>query len=248
MKRVLLFPLLFLSLFASAQNSWNSADSLLAWGGRTAQMYYASNPLGGTYTVTATFGANSQWRSLVVCEYSGLASSSVLDTGTGLGTGTACTTPNTSCTTSAFSTTNANDLVVVMGTILATSNTFSVGPIGAQTPSLRTTNSNDQAAEDTTFSSAQGSITAKLTSTSSDSWGLSVGAFKIATTPAFNTCWGANEAVPSTNTIGVPVSPAGGSGHLLVAYARQATNGTNTISLGDNASSSRRRVVVVANR
>ena len=47
---------------------------------------------------------------------------------------------------------------------------------------------------------------------------LSLPAFAL----TFNTCWGTNEAAAAANSITVSVSPTGGSGHLLVGFARYA--------------------------
>ena len=66
----------------SGSNSWATISALTAnhspngW----AQDAHSDNAVGGSYTVTVTFGVNATFRAVTVCEISGLISVSPLDT------------------------------------------------------------------------------------------------------------------------------------------------------------------------
>jgi hypothetical protein len=68
---------------------WNDATNTQALG-----ICYAPNITGGSATVTATFSAAKTTRRIVVSEYKGVATTSPVDTSTGVGGGTGTTTAN----------------------------------------------------------------------------------------------------------------------------------------------------------
>lgn len=60
-------------------------------------------------------------------------------------------------------------------------------------------------------------------------------AFKPTGTPGTPNCWGTNEAAGSSGTVTVAITPAGGAGTLLIAYARAQNSGVAiTFSDGTN--------------
>ena len=154
-----------------------SGRAIQITGGIVGQMYYSSNPVAGTYTVTANFSNNITYRGITVCEWSGLASSNVLDSGSISGV---CTPATATCTSSAFITTNANDLVVMMAAPDAIG-TFSAGSIGGSAATAVTTNSNDIGGDYALFSSIRTKVTAAIQAGAGHLWSYGVGAFKAAT-------------------------------------------------------------------
>lgn len=142
----------------SGSNIWSAIGSVTGNSNVFAQPGYSANPVGGSYNVTITFGANQSFSAFTVCELSGLVSSSVLDTGVTTVTSTCSFT--TSCTSGAFSTTGTNkDMVLYLVTASSTSG-YAVGAIGGTTATSITTVANDQFWEYVPFSVAKSSITA----------------------------------------------------------------------------------------
>ena len=77
----------------------------------------------------------------------------------------------------------------------------------------------------TTAAHAAGAVSVVVTNSDNQSGTLTNGYTYGNLIPlTFNTCWGTNEAAAAANSITVSVSPTGGSGHLLVGFARYATS------------------------
>lgn len=162
----------------SGSNTWIAVSPEIAFDfGNSARMWYAMNAVAGTYTVTDTLGTSQGSRAITVCEYSGIATASALDTSTTV----ACAFQGVTCTTGVFTTTNANDLIVLFTSAGCTTCIYAGGPIGGVTATVRATNANDIGMEDLNVSSIQTGITANITmSTGSNAFGMSLGAFKAA--------------------------------------------------------------------
>ncbi|MFY9986150.1 MAG: hypothetical protein WAK31_15405, partial [Chthoniobacterales bacterium] len=133
----------------------------------TQSIYYATNIVGGSNTVTITFSGAAAYPDIRILEYSGLNLSSPLDVAAGAsGTGT-------SSSSGAITTTSASDLLV--GANIVTSTTKSAG--SGYTKRILTSPDGD-IVEDRTVSST-GSYTATAT-ISSGGWVMQVVAFRAA--------------------------------------------------------------------
>lgn len=115
----------------SGSNTWaNVLAAPVGPGGTGAapvtQMGYVLSAVGGSYTITATFGASAAFRSIFACEVSGISTSNALDASVGQFINSAV---STFIATDPITTT-ANDFVVQAGSVAGTSNTFSAGKIG----------------------------------------------------------------------------------------------------------------------
>lgn len=137
-------------------------------------MGHADSVVAGTYTVSANFSPSQTFNNILVCEYSGLVASSAEDTSlNSSGTGTL------SLVSGAFTTANANDLVVYAARI-AGNTIFTAGLIAGNTATLRFGSvANDDAMEDIKFTTTQSSVAAAMTIGISPAYGSTVGAFKL---------------------------------------------------------------------
>lgn len=107
-------------------NSYTVAISAVDPGNQAVAVCYATNIIGGSNTVTATFGANVGYRMINIHEYSGVMSVSALDTSASniQATGTTATDGYTS---TASTTSNNGDLIYGALFNTGTSTTFSAG-------------------------------------------------------------------------------------------------------------------------
>ena len=99
------------TLSDSRGNTYTAATARQTWGNNwSAQVFYAANIIGGSNTVTATFGtAITSFGIVYVHEYSGLATVNPVDvTASAIGTSAAMS-------SGAVTTTNANDLLFAAG-------------------------------------------------------------------------------------------------------------------------------------
>jgi hypothetical protein len=136
-------------------------------------MCYAANIAGGNVTVTATFGASSGYRRLIVHEYTGIAANPFDGTAGNIANGT---TVANNVTTTAITTTAAGDLIfaAVMDDAGLT------GVTGGTNFTLRTTlNGTDLATEDRVLTTA-GSVTGTWTFTAAHRYIARIVAFKAA--------------------------------------------------------------------
>lgn len=108
--------------FSSPSDTWNTIATF--WDGNIGQLLslgYAENVTGGAKTVTATFGVSTIFKSIIIEEWSGLATSSSLDTNT-----TGLHVPATTTPADNAMTTTANgDLII--GCIVSDGVTISAG-------------------------------------------------------------------------------------------------------------------------
>jgi hypothetical protein len=112
----------------SGSNTWNNLTNTLSYTGTAlySALGYASNVVAGPYTLTATFSGSTPFRSVFACEFSGLATSSVLDAsapGIQTGGGTATAYAGTISTT-------GNDLVFQAVRAVNSTSTFAAGTMG----------------------------------------------------------------------------------------------------------------------
>jgi hypothetical protein len=121
----------------SGSNIWNhpSAVQANAVAGVWGVDGYVLDPVGGSYTVTLTFGAPSVFSSMEVCELSGLVAPATLDSGAT--TAGVLTIFNTTFTSSSFTTTSP-DLIVMLAAVNSGARTWSVGTIAGVTATLGT--------------------------------------------------------------------------------------------------------------
>lgn len=134
----------------------------------SSQMFYAKNLIAhASNVVTATFSSTTQYRSIIVADYSGVTIGTPLDVEATVANGT-----NATITSSSFSTSNPDDLIVVCST---GSPAFSAG-----TGYTLRSSGNYAALEDKNVSSVQSSVTATMTQTGSNSFNCHVMAFKDA--------------------------------------------------------------------
>lgn len=160
----------------SSSNTWNNISvnntgTAGSWG-----LAYVQNPNSGSYTVTGTLSGSSPFRSITVCEASGVQTSSSLDTTTTTASTCAST---TSCTTSTFSTGNAHELIVVFATVNSTTDTFSSGTIGGATAALLPSPvANDSTGQSLFVTTIQSTVTAVLNAGTAAAWGYVVAGFK----------------------------------------------------------------------
>ena len=155
------------SVTDTAGNTYQVAAALTRGGTTTSQvMYYAKNIVASaTNTVTVTFSAASSTPDLRIMEYSGLDTTSPLDSaGSGSGSSTAAA-------TASFTTTTANDLIVAAGTTQAD---FTLP--GANFSLRMISSPNNNIAEDRIAATA-GSYTGTATLTTGQ-WVMQAAAFK----------------------------------------------------------------------
>jgi hypothetical protein len=138
-----------------------------------------------TATFTATWGTAQAFNSILVRQYSGVALSGAVDAS---GTGTAAG-PVSSVTSSAFTTTQAAELIAVCATASGTTLTFSAGSIGGTTAANLLADGAGGAEmtgeEDLTVSSIQTAITAAMSNgTSVTGWEISVVTLKAPSSSA----------------------------------------------------------------
>lgn len=179
----------------SEGNTWSNCGATNG-GNLTHQLeiFYAQNVVGGTHDAisvnTTGNGANSSTMSLVMFEYSGIATASSLDACNGTG-GTGSTSPLTS---SSVTTTNANDLIVG-GFGEGSDTTWTAGS------GYAIENSTTRVAFETQVVSATGSYQPQISvGTTGTSWTAITAAFKAAAggggggpTPCFG-CLGVGSA------------------------------------------------------
>jgi|GEM_PF-5581781 len=109
---------------SSGSNTYSNVFAAAIGSGTAwAQMGYAANVAAGSYTITVTYGASVPYRSIYACEFSNLATSSVLDTSASALSSSTIATASIQPTTS--------DLVFAAQTVGSSSATFTAGSYGA---------------------------------------------------------------------------------------------------------------------
>ena len=105
-------------------NTWNNVISrpLVYGGNESVQMGYVQNNNSGATTVTATFATAATFRTLTVCNFSGMASSNVLD-------GAAWGVSGSNTIYAGTVTTTGNDLLLQFGRSQTTFPTYTVGTL-----------------------------------------------------------------------------------------------------------------------
>lgn len=141
----------------SGSNTWANTSDKVEISGFLGGMGYAANVAGGTYTVTATTSPSGTFRALIVAEYSGIQKISPLNVGTAT---TANTT--TSVTSSAFSTSRANELVIMATSYTFNNDLYTGGLIGSLNGTLRVDNSDDFGLMDRVINPIETNITATM--------------------------------------------------------------------------------------
>jgi len=159
--------------FSDSAGSTYSTITRQLWlgSGASFQIGYTLNSASGSSSFTCTPSSNASNMALVVLRYSVSGGTPVLDT-----SASTTASSSTSWTSPSFSTASGG-LVVACAT-LANIATYTAGAIGGNTATLRGPSPFDTGCEDTTFSSAQSSITAAISTGGSNDWGGSVIAFK----------------------------------------------------------------------
>ena len=157
----------------SAGSTYSSITRQLWLGsGASFQIGYTLNSASGSSSFTCTPSSNASNMALVVLRYSVSGGTPVLDT-----SASTTATSSTSWTSPSFSTASGG-LVVACATVAAVA-AYTAGAIGGNTATHRNPGYDfDTGCEDTTFSSAQSSITAAISTAGSNDWGGSVIAFK----------------------------------------------------------------------
>jgi hypothetical protein len=143
---------------------------------------YAMNTGSGSTTFTCAPSSSEQYQSMVVLVYSGVATTSALDTQTGLTQAGGSAT----FTSGAFTTATAVDVIIFCGAANGDYTTWTAGAIGTPTATMRQSSAAnfsttaDSACEDLVTSTTQSAITAamSLPTHTSQSWAGTVGAFK----------------------------------------------------------------------
>jgi hypothetical protein len=153
-----------------------TASDATANSGNLLSLWVMQNSVANaTATFTATWGTAQAFNSILVRQYSGVATSGATDAS---GTGTAAG-PVSSVTSSAFTTTQASELIAACATAGGTTLTFSAGSIGGTTATNLLADGAGGAEmtseEDLTVSSIQTAITAAMSNgTSVTNWEISV--------------------------------------------------------------------------
>jgi hypothetical protein len=115
--------------------------------------------------------------------------------------------------------------------------TWTVAGTGSVTPTILTSNSNSIGAEWANVTTATPNFGSSInTGSAFNSWVSAMAAFKVAGTLTSLGCFGINDQGASTTSVAVAVNPAGGSGHILVAFARAALF-QSSITFSDNSGS-----------
>lgn len=116
-------------------NTWNNVLSRAFVNPTQAsvQMAYVQNNNSGATTVTATFGASATFRSIFVCNFSGMASSNVLDSAVG-----GISPVGVATIFAGTLSTSGNDLLFQADRSNATSSTFTVGTLGVAANTIST--------------------------------------------------------------------------------------------------------------
>lgn len=134
-------------------------------------LWYATNIAGNaSNVVTAAWSTNSLFTGVTAVQYSGLSTTSPLDTSTSANVLAA-----TSITSPAFTTTAANEVLVAAGTVNFSPNTFTAG---AGYAIVAVDALNLQAVENKVVSSIQTGVTASMSIGAAHDWEFIVATFK----------------------------------------------------------------------
>lgn len=174
----------------------------------SAQIWYCENALGhASNVVTVTYSASSNNHTIISAQYSGIATTSVLDTTTGNESGSTAT---TSYTSPPYTTSNASALILAMFFQRSTfSSTFTAGSgFTIQNYSQYTL------IEDSVVSSIQTGATVSATSSNSGPWINVVVAFKATVPAASGAC---TEAANTCDGTGIITGLAAGIGFCVEA-------------------------------
>ncbi len=161
------------SIMDTASNSYFQAIEDVNAGNDSNQLWYAKNINGNaSNVVTVNFSAGAAYCDVIVMQYSGADLSSPLDTTAGGGHTSAGTT-----TSDAFTTTQADEVIVACGQLAQLNSAWSAGSgYGDLTPSP-----NDVAAmQDKIVSSIQTSVTASMDNSGNGGKSITVATFKMA--------------------------------------------------------------------
>jgi hypothetical protein len=115
----------FPSEVSCGSNTLTNAN--LEWYGDSyiGRVYYLEGAAANTGTCTATYVANSDYRGITCASYSGIATSSALDDADYITSSSTRTSSSSSITpTTNITTTNANDLIVVIGSAWDSTDTY----------------------------------------------------------------------------------------------------------------------------
>lgn len=169
------------SVTDTALNTFTLLASVTAISGNTYSFWYAKNVSGNAADVVScvwSLGQEQAFSGIITAQYSGLNATSPSDAAiTGAAGG-----PVSSITSASFTTTSANEVIVISATCGSASQTYAAGSIGSGTGTIRKSDaapgSEAMTLEDLIVSTIQTGITGSVSGNSCNGWELVGGTFK----------------------------------------------------------------------